>query len=83
MTLYEFNQLPEAQQLATVFADGCYLAWRWTDGCGVKLYHLPGGVFVELYYDTHNNRLVRLRSFSNGEPLEDYAAAVRLPDEWI
>ncbi|TPG66046.1 hypothetical protein [Hymenobacter nivis] len=82
MTLYDFNLLPYEQQLAAVFDAGTYLARRWEEEDSVNLYHLPGGFFVELYYDTHANELVRLRSFSSSEPLEDYAVGIRLPDDW-
>ncbi|TPG59491.1 hypothetical protein [Hymenobacter nivis] len=81
MTLYEFNQLTFEQQLAAVFAAGTYLARRWEEEDGVNLYHMPSGFFVELYYDTHANELVRLRSFRSAAPLADYAASVRLPAE--
>lgn len=46
----------------------------------VNLYHLPGDFFVELYYDTHANKLVRLRSFKDATLLEDYVVGVRLPE---
>ncbi|TPG59473.1 hypothetical protein [Hymenobacter nivis] len=82
MTLNAFDQLPYGLQLATVFETGTYLARRWEEEDGVNLYHLPGGFFVELYYDTLAEELVRLRSFSSTEPLEDYAASVRLPEGW-
>jgi hypothetical protein len=82
MTLYEFNHLPYERQLVAVFDTGTYLARRWEEEDGINLYHLPGGFFVELYYDTHANELVRLRSFSSPEPLEDYAVSVRLPEDW-
>jgi hypothetical protein len=82
VTLYEFNQLPYERQLVAVFDTGTYLARRWEEEDGINLYHLPSGFFVELYYDTHRNELVRLRSFSSADPLEDYAASVRLPDDW-
>ena len=60
---------------------GPHLVRRWEEEDGVNLYHLPGGFFVELYYDSHANELVRLRSFSSAVPLEDYAAYVQLPTD--
>jgi hypothetical protein len=79
VTFYQFNVLPYEQQLAHVFDEGTYLARRWEEEDGVNLYHLPAGFFVELYYDTHANELVRLRSFTSAAPLEDYASYLRLP----
>lgn len=81
VTRYEFNLLPYERQFVTVLDDGDFLATRWEEEDAVNLYHLPGGVFVELYYDTHANAIVRLRSFTSAGPLADYAAGVRLP-EW-
>ena len=81
MTLYEFALLPYARQLAHVFDGGTFLARRWEEEDGINLYHLLGGFFVELYYNTLANELVRLRSFSSVAPLEDYAVHVQLPNE--
>ena len=82
MTLYEFNQLPYARQLATGFAEGTFLARRWEEEDGVNLYHLPGDFFVKVYYDPRANELVRLRSFKSAKPLENYAMYVQLPEDW-
>ena len=82
MTLYEFDLIPYARQLAHVFDGGTFLARRWEEEDGISLYHMPGEFFVEVYYDTRANKLVRLRSFSSAAPLEDYAAYVRLPEDW-
>lgn len=79
MTLYVFNALPYERQLEAVFDTGTFLATRWEEEDAVNLYHLPGGVFVEFYYDTHANSITRLRSFTSAAQLEDYAAAIILP----
>jgi len=80
MTLYEFNLLPYERQLVVVIEQGGFLATRWEEEDAVNLYHLPGGVFVELYYNTHTNTIVRLRSFISTTPLEDYVVGVELSD---
>ena len=81
MTRYEFNQLTGERQLVTVFGTGTYLARRWEERDGINLYHLSGDFFVELYYDPLAQELMRLRSFRSAEPLEDYAAYMRLPGD--
>jgi hypothetical protein len=84
MTLYQFNALPYEHQLVHVFDKGTFLTRRWEEEDGINLYHLPDlstGFFVEVYYDTYANEIVRVRAFSNLSQLEDYAANVRLPDE--
>ena len=47
MTLYDFNLLLYARQLATVFTDGTYLARRWEEEDGINLYRLPGDFNLE------------------------------------
>ena len=81
MTLYQFNQLPFEAQLAAVHETGTYLATRW-EGLteSVLLYHLPGGLFAELCYDTEANHITHLRSFTSSVPLEDYAHYIQLPE---
>ncbi|RSK38903.1 hypothetical protein [Hymenobacter perfusus] len=62
-----------------VYDQGRYLARRWEEEDGVNLYLLPGGVFVELYYDTHRNEIARLRAFTSSDELLDFVGGVRLP----
>ena len=83
MTLYFFNALPYELQLIAVFEAGTFLATRWEEeNEAVNLCHLLGGVFIEVYYNTHNNEITRLESFVSSDPLEDYAVSVRLP-AWL
>jgi hypothetical protein len=84
MTLYEFNALPYERQLVAVFDEGTFLARRWEEEDGINLYHLPDlgtGFFVEVYYDTHANGIVRVRAFASLNQLEDYVAGMQLPSE--
>ena len=82
MTLYEFNALPYERQLVAVFDTGTFLATRWEEEDAMNLYHLPdGGVFVELYYDTHRNEITNLRAFTSAAQLEDYTPYVLLHDD--
>jgi hypothetical protein len=81
MTLYEFNALPYERQLVHVFDEGTFLARRWKEEDGINLYHLLGGFFVEVYYDTHINQIVQLRSFTSVAPLENYMLSIKLPED--
>jgi hypothetical protein len=76
MPLYEFNALPYERQLVHVF-----VTHRWEEEDGINLYHLPGGVFVEIYFDTHVNQIVQLRSFTSAAPLENYMLSIELPED--
>jgi hypothetical protein len=80
MTLYEFNTLPHGNQLLTVIGLGTFLAVRWEEKDHISLYHLPGGVFVEIHYDTHLYQVVHLRSFTSAAPLENYTLSIELPE---
>jgi hypothetical protein len=82
MMLYEFNLLPYERQLVAVFNTGTFLARRWEAEDGINLYLLPGGVFVEIYYDTHVNQIVQIRSFTSAAPLENYTPSIKLPENY-
>ena len=79
MTLYEFNALPYERQLVLVFDQARFLATRWEEEDAVNLYVLPGGPFVEIFYDTHADEITRLRAFTSSAPLEDYVVSIQLP----
>ena len=61
-----------------VFDHARFLATRWEEEDDVNLYLLPGGVFVEVYYDTHRNEIARLRAFMSSAPLEDFVIGIQL-----
>jgi hypothetical protein len=83
MTLYEFNILPHGDQLLTVIGLGTFVAFRWEEKDHISLYHLPGGVFVEIHYDTHLYQVVHLRSFISAAPLENYTLNIKLPKDLL
>jgi hypothetical protein len=67
-----------------VLVGGTYLAQRWQDDGSINLYYLPGesrGLFAKVGVDNSKEQAVVLRSFSDSEPLEDYAHGVRLLGE--
>lgn len=86
MTLNEFHALAEQDQLAAVYAMGAYVATRWQEVYeDVLLYQMPGGLFVELTYDTETNEVQYCFAFAAGsedDSLADYAMFVQLPD-WV
>ena len=79
MTLYEFNALPDERQGVLVFDQARFLATRWEEEDAGNLYLLPGGPFVEIFYDTHANEITRLLAFTRSAPLKDYVEGVQLP----
>ncbi|WP_426062046.1 hypothetical protein [Hymenobacter sp. B1770] len=86
MTIHSFNVLSNEVQQAYVYREGIYIARRWDDfHQAVNLYQMPDGFFVELNYDTDQNRVTHLFAFEAGsedDRLPDYAMFVKLPD-WL
>ena len=78
MTLYGFNALPDERQGALVFDQARFLATRWEEEDAVNRYVLPGGAFVEIFYDTHANEITRLRAFTRSALLEDDVVGIPL-----
>jgi hypothetical protein len=81
VTLYLFKLLSPEEQLRYVLKRGTFLARRWEEEDGINLYHLPGDFFVEIFYDTHVNQIVQLRSFTSAAPLENYTLSIELPGD--
>ena len=73
MTIYEFNAVPYDGQLGAELDSGTFLATRWEEEHAVNLYHLPGSVFAELYYNTQANQITRVRAFTSSKQLHGYA----------
>lgn len=82
---YAFHAMTLEEQVYTVINEREYLARRYEEGyfgkaaSGVNLYYM-GTFFAEVYYDFDINKIVRARTFTSAECLEDYAAYITLPD---
>lgn len=84
MTCYTFVRMPPAFQLTWLLKKGTYLARRWAEEGMIALYHLPDGgrgFFAEVGIDSCTQGANVLRSFSDSEPLEEYAHGIRLPEQ--
>ena len=79
MTQYEFNALPDERQVVLVFDQARFLATRWEEEDAVNRYVLPGGPCVEIFYDTHANKITGLRAFTHSALLKDYVVGIPLP----
>jgi hypothetical protein len=75
MTLKEFNLLDNNDKKAdAVWSSGVHVATRkspWISGVKILLYQLPK-FYVEVHYDSENNKVIRLLSFKSIEYLEPY-----------
>jgi hypothetical protein len=77
---YAFRLLTLPEQLAIVWQEGSFLVTRWEEENAVNLYHMEGGFFAEVYYDQHQDVLLRTRTFTSRNCLEDYTPYIRLED---
>lgn len=80
MTLSEFNSLPYEHRLVTIFTQGTFLTHRGVEEGDINLYPLPGGFFVEVYYNTYTGQVLLLQSFTSTALLEDYTLSIELPE---
>jgi len=73
MTLYEFNILPDNIQYQTIFDIGRYLDSRVVDDhCKINLYSIDM-FYVEVYFDTDINAVIKNVSFKYGDRLNYYS----------
>jgi hypothetical protein len=77
---YAFRLLALPEQVTAVWQEGTFLATRWEKEDAVNLSYMEGGFFAEVYYDQHQNVLVRTRTFTSRKCLEDYTLYIRLED---
>ena len=77
---YAFRLLALSEQVAIVWQEGTFLATRWEEEDAVNLSYMEGGFFAEVYYDQHQEVLVRTRTFTSRNCLEDYMPYIRLDE---
>lgn len=78
-THYAFRALGLFDQCHLVLSEGQFLAQRTTDNEGVKLYHMPGGFFAEVYFNVQG-RVARVNAFTSTDYLhQHYTTDVQLP----
>lgn len=80
MTCYEFNVLPEEQQLTLVAETGRFLSLVWEHELAINLYYLPGSLLIVLAYDTQGYRIRRFQAINNSEELAGYLSLCPLPE---
>ena len=77
MTLYEYNQLDEAEQHEALWEHSVMVGDRVEGEHKIILYQIFS-FYVELYYLVETNALRRLRSFSSTEQLDAYISLFNL-----
>ena len=77
MTLYQFNQLDEHEQMETLWEKGVFLADRTEGEYYIKLYQIDG-FYLETYRLIEHNEIKRIRSFSSTDQLAPYIERLKL-----
>ena len=72
ITLYEFLALPDQEQYNIVFNTGEYLDIRIEESRRFVLYAVDL-FFVEVEYNSEDNKIVNKRAFVQGEILDKYS----------
>jgi hypothetical protein len=75
LTLSEFNRLDVHDQEEAIWS-GTFLGDREENGLIVRLYGL-NTFYGEVFYDTHTNRVLRVRAFEDTNRLLPYLAHVK------
>ena len=72
MKFYEFKLLPEEEQYRILFNEGDFITYRLESNSRFALYAL-GKFFIEVEYNSKNNKIVNKVSFISGEKLNLYS----------
>lgn len=78
MTLYDFNSLDFNNKMEAVNQHGKFLDNISTNNTSINCYAI-NRFFVEVYYSSKQNKIVRIKSFKCGDSLDKYS--VNLPKE--
>jgi len=79
MTLYQFNNLDEAEQQEALWDKAVHIDQRQEAEYRIGLYQLDG-FYVEVFYHMEYNQIHRFRSFSSTDQLQPYLKNIKLPD---
>jgi hypothetical protein len=74
--------LPYERRLVVVFDERTFLTHCELATGEISLFQLPGGFFVEIYYNTHSGQVLLLQSFTSTTLLENYTSSIELPQDW-
>ena len=75
MTVFEYYQMPEKDQLNLLKQRGVQVGERESAFCHVELYQLDA-FYVEVYHHNHFNVVVNINPFTNTDCLEPYLTDV-------
>ena len=82
MTLWEYNDLDQAEQFEALYDNGIHIADRADNDYCIILFQLDS-FYVELYFHIEQNALKRLRCFSNVDLIAPYLEHIDLSELFI
>jgi hypothetical protein len=71
MTMYDFQLLPEQQQIEVLYDYGVYIGKRKAETSIILLYQLES-FYVEVFYRKYRSHIKRLHCFESNELLDPY-----------
>ena len=71
MTLYDFQLLPDQEQIAVLYECGVYIGKR-KDAFSVVLLYQLESFYVEVYYRKYRSHIKKLHCFDSTELLDPY-----------
>ena len=82
ITLYEFNSLNDNEKHEAIMEYATHVADRIENHCKVLLYQFDN-FYVELFYASWSNAIIKFRSFNSLEPLQPYLNQIDLSDLYL
>ena len=79
ITLYEFNSLNDNEKYEAIMEYATYVADRFVVQYKILLYQFDN-FYVELFYNSQDNAIVRFRSFITPELLSPYIDKINLEE---
>lgn len=77
MTLYEFNSLLLNKRSEYIWNNGTFIGTRSIDHFKINLYHTKE-FFAEIWYDTIDNKIENIKSFTSKAALEPYLELIKI-----
>ena len=79
MTLYQFNMLEQNDKYQTTWDIGKHIHTVFEDDLSINLYVIDR-FFVEVHYNSKNNKIIGIYPFKSGHRLEKYTGDISIDD---
>jgi len=79
MKLHSLGQMSELEQADLIMENGVLIGKR-TDGFYKILLFQVNAFYAEIYYHSHFNVIIKIKTFSHTEALEPYLSQIEISD---